>query len=51
MKLPIKFAMPGRKLRLNYHTQQSLQLGSIISKLGKVVGWGWEGNDFVVHVK
>jgi hypothetical protein len=38
------------KQRLPYRTSQSLALGSTVSKLGRVVGWGWEGNDFVVHV-
>jgi hypothetical protein len=51
MRLPIKFVLRGRKQRCTYHTTQSLALRATISKLGTVIGWGWEGNDFVVHVQ
>jgi hypothetical protein len=49
-KRQIYYVLKGRKDRTPYHTQQSLRIGAVVSKLGRVTGWGWEGNNFVVHI-
>lgn len=50
-KLSLHYVLYGRKQRVPYNTSQSLCIGSVISKLGRVVGHGWEGDKFVVHVR